>query len=482
MLLNELFEGSPNIEIKQLSIDSRVPMKDCIFFCITGIRYNGHDYIDEAIKNGANVIVYENNINTNRNAIFIKVNNVAKCLNAISGKFYDYPAKSIETYLIGGCEGQSSVSHIINSLLKNYKSCGSIGSLGIDYGNHHLSTSSQTLTILDNQKYLNEFRNNKIEVATFETNALSLTYNKLDCIFPDVFIYTSTNKLSKSFLEIEVNYFDAMCNYLYSLDEDVIFILNKDDISFDELNLATGKNTFTYGQDTNSDFVISDILLLKDFSTFKITYNDSSYTINTKLLGLNNVYNVTAALAALIAKGYNIDNLIYDLLNVKQVEGIIERVELENYNIYIDCASNLNDIKDVYEYAKSIKEKNSKIYTIWGINYFDEIDNIKKIAELSDNSIDHIIFTENNTYSGNINEIINETSKYFKNINMLFIEDREIAIESAIELLNSQDILLILGKGNETTITRNLGKQAYKGDKNVVIDFLNMNKENDDIY
>ena len=64
---------------------------------------------------------------------------------------------------------------------------------------------------------------------------------------------------------------------------------------------------------------------------------------------------------------------------------------------------------------------------------------------------------------------------------MLFIEDREIAIESAIELLNSQDILLILGKGNETTITRNLGKQAYKGDKNVVIDFLNMNKENDDI-
>ena len=84
MFLDELFKDTPHIEIEQLSIDSRVPMKNCIFFCIAGIKYNGHDYIKEAIKNGANVIVYSQDIDISDNAIFIKVNDTADCLNKVA--------------------------------------------------------------------------------------------------------------------------------------------------------------------------------------------------------------------------------------------------------------------------------------------------------------------------------------------------------------------------------------------------------------
>ena len=76
MLASELIKNAPDIEIEQLSTDSRMPMKNAMFFCIKGVRYDGHDYVKEAIINGAVLIVYEDEIDTDLNAVFVKVNNV----------------------------------------------------------------------------------------------------------------------------------------------------------------------------------------------------------------------------------------------------------------------------------------------------------------------------------------------------------------------------------------------------------------------
>ena len=62
MLLSELFSGAPDLEVEQLSVDSRFPMKNAIFFCLNGIKYDGHNYIREAIENGAKVIVYSKDL------------------------------------------------------------------------------------------------------------------------------------------------------------------------------------------------------------------------------------------------------------------------------------------------------------------------------------------------------------------------------------------------------------------------------------
>ena len=91
MKLSELFNGAPDIEIEQLSVDSRFPMKNAIFFCLNGIKYDGHNYIREAIDNGAKVIVYSEPIDYKDRAIFIQVNNVNNTLNKVGNKFYNYP-------------------------------------------------------------------------------------------------------------------------------------------------------------------------------------------------------------------------------------------------------------------------------------------------------------------------------------------------------------------------------------------------------
>ena len=89
MLLNELFKGAPAVEIEQLSTDSRSRMKNAIFFCYKGIKYNGHQFVDEAIKNGAIVIVHQDNLSCDKSAIYIRVNNVDNALQKCAEKFYD---------------------------------------------------------------------------------------------------------------------------------------------------------------------------------------------------------------------------------------------------------------------------------------------------------------------------------------------------------------------------------------------------------
>ena len=76
MLLNKLFKDAPELEIEQLSIDSRLSMKNAIFFCLNGIKYDGHNYIEEAVNNGAKVIVYSKEQPQKFKAIYIKVPNV----------------------------------------------------------------------------------------------------------------------------------------------------------------------------------------------------------------------------------------------------------------------------------------------------------------------------------------------------------------------------------------------------------------------
>ncbi|MBQ3994170.1 MAG: hypothetical protein II638_04900, partial [Erysipelotrichaceae bacterium] len=194
MLLSQIFKGAPDIEIEQLSIDSRHSMKNAIFFCLDGIKYDGHDYIEEAISNGAKVIVYSKEQKEKFKAIYIKVSNVNSILTKAATLFYNDPNAGIDKYVIIGNYGRSSVASFINDYLNSVSSCGYIGILGIRYNGLELNSSFATLNILDNLKMLDTMKKSNVKACTFEADAASLNLQKLDSIKPEVVIYTCTNK------------------------------------------------------------------------------------------------------------------------------------------------------------------------------------------------------------------------------------------------------------------------------------------------
>lgn len=473
MFLDDFFKNAPKIEINQLSCDSRVPMKDCIFFCVQGIRYNGHKYIDEAIDNGANVIVYSENIDIDRKAIFIKVNNVEDALKSISNKFYNYPSHKLETYIISGTNGRSSVSSIINYLLQDKKKVSSIGVFGINYGDVNLFSNQPTLTILDNQKTLAKFVSEGCQVTTFEASVLSLSYKKLDMVLPNAFIYTSTSTESREYNDLGDHYFESLVRYLYTLDDSNLVVLNRDDISYEHLKKATSSNCVSYGFNIESNYVITNEQINKNYTSFIIKHGTNKYIVKTKLIGLVNIYNITACLATLDTLGYDIQILINRLSELDCIDGVMDRLNFNTYNIYVDCAHSVDSYKLALEYAKSIKNNTNKIVTIVSINTTDNDHRLKHLINTVDNYSDLIVLTEDDTYEDDINETLLNASKFIKNCKYLIIEDREEAIEEAIELLNTDDILLILGKGNENFLYKGLVKKDYYGDKNNAYKYMN---------
>jgi len=474
MLLSDIFKGAPQIEINQLASDSRMPMKDAIFFCVKGIKDDGHAFVSQAIKNGAKVIVYDGEVDRKENAIYIKVNNVDDALINVASKFYNDPLHNMETYVVSGCYGRSSVALLINSYLKTVKPSGYIGRFGINYNNISLMLYHPTLTILDNYKYLNNMARESIKTCTFEASASSLAYRKLDFIKPNVFVYTNSSEYSSDYKEAGDDYYSDMRRYLYSLENNTKIVLNRDDKAYKEL-VDSVESCYTYGTNEESDFIISEVHLSRKGIAFILKYKNVKIPIVSPLLGINSVYNLTAAIVSLLVSGYSVKDIVNYFRNVKQIDGVMESIDSE-YSIIVDCGYTLDSVNRLLEFSRKIKNNNHTIGVI-SISFSDEEDKLKPLMEKCEEYLDTIILTEDDSNSEDRFEIINKATTYLHKTNYIVIEDRKVAIETAIELMNKNDLLLLSGKGNENFLYTYNGKISYDTDKKIALNCLNKRRK-----
>lgn len=467
MLLSKLFAGAPDIEIEQLSIDSRTSMKNAIFFCLDGIKFDGHDYIEEAISNGAKVIVYSKPQETKYNAIYIKVSNVNNALVKVANIFYMNPNEGITKYIVSGNYGRCSVASFINHYINKVSNCGYIGILGIKYNGLELNSNYDTLNILDNLKLLDTMKKNDVKAVTFEANAISLNLQKLDSIRPDCFIYTCANRNSSEFQSID--YYNCIRRYLYTLENTTKVVLNVDDDSFAEFQDCVD-NYVTYGTSTVADYQIRDISVSVKGINYKIIYEDQPYVVKSALQGRVNVYNLTAAIVALHQTGYDLSDIVEKIGDVGYVDGVMEKVD-DEYNIIVDDAYDTNSIEAICEYAAAVKQKNKAIGVI-SINQTDTDKRLEKIISILEKYLDVIILTENESLESEVMEILSRCNKYIKSKRVICIPLRSSAIENAVEIMNKNDTLIIVGKGNERFLSMGLGKEFYYGDKHYTRKFI----------
>ena len=472
MRLSELFSGAPDLEVEQLSVDSRFPMKNAIFFCLNGIKYDGHNYIKEAIENGAKVIVYSKDLTTeqkNRNkAIYIKVPNVNNTLTEIGKLFYDDPNQGIDKYLICGSYGKSSVASYINYYLNTVSSCAYVGILGIHYGSTHQRSSFSTMNILDNLKTLDSIRKAGIKACTFEADVRSLNLQKLDAIIPDCFIYTCTN-VDHSSDYLHNQYFVQLRRYLYTLEDSCKLVLNIDDISYRQIEDCVS-NFVTYGFSNLANYQIRDVVMNKNGIDYKLKYHDKLYHISCRLQGISSLYNLTAAIVSLNQQGYAMEQLIDAFKDVPEVDGVMERVD-EEYNVIVDSAYDLSSIAEVCQYAKTIKHRNKAIGVI-SVNYSDGDRRLEKMMKICEESLDVIILTENESSQAAVSDILERCDKYLTKHKEFYCTMRSLAIQDAIELMNKDDVLVIIGKGNEKFLEMGLGKEYYHGDKYYAMKYI----------
>jgi len=481
MYLDEIFKKAPHLEINQISCDSRIQMKNCMFFCIQGIKYDGHNFIEEAIKNGATVIIYDQNINKSLNAIYIKVNDCLDVLNKIAPYFYGNPAKDMINYIISGCYNKANTSNILINLLSNFKKTGSITTKGIIYDNISLQNAARTLPVIENQSNLRKMKEKGIEACVFESSVQDLSYYKLDAVNPKYFIYTYTSIESTEYKELNRTYCEELLKYIDRLDKNTILVLNSDDSYFDEIVREFNGKYITYGRANNDDVIIKGYKYFVNKSKVTIEFKNKEYSYETLLLGPSGVYASVAAIAAL-SSDYSMDDILKLIPTVKGIKGIYERIDIgQLYNVYVDEAENIDTIESILMFASKITNGLKKIVTIISFNYLATDQKIDDIVKLIVKYSKIVIYTVGDTYTNDVSSLLKKAKNASLDIKTIIIDDREVAIEEGIELLNEGDTLLILSKGDSRILNLSLGKVPYQGDNTLARKFIEkrMKEEND---
>lgn len=474
MKLTELFENVPDIEIKSLMSDSRLKRPDSIFFCVKGIRFDGHEFVEQAIRNGAKVIVYSEPLEHMHDDItYIKVKDVLQAFNQVADAFYGHPSHKLLMFGVTGTNGKSSIACIIRDILNEFEPTGYIGTIAIQYGQVKLPPLLTTPDIDDLHGILRDMVDAGMKACALEASSIGIEQGRVDAIDFDVAMFTNLTHDHLDYHGTMTNYFNAKKKLFDNLKPDAVAITNVDDPYGMKIVKDCPCRVVTYGIENDADYQVTDYQLLKDRTRFTLKVENMEYEIETNLVAKFNIYNLLAAMAALNQKGISITQMLPYVKNLSQIEGRMQRInDGQPFNIVIDFAHTPDGIEKVCQYASKITPKENRIIAITGSA--GKRDTIKRpiFGQILDKYCDMIILTEDDPRDEDPHEIAEEIASGIKKTNYVIIDDRYDAIREAVEIADPNDTIIILGKGDEKFIYRQFGREPYEGDDMITHEVL----------
>lgn len=449
--LSELYNCEFNDVITGISINSKQIKKGDLFVCIKGIAADRHDYIDEAIQNGASALIVSKEGNYKVPHILVEDTN--KELGLVSKKFYDNPLNKLKLIGVTGTDGKTTTASILRNMIGN-DNCGYIGSIGVYCKNEKLNEVNTTPEIHKVYEYLDKFSKNDLSFATMEISSESLLHNRTNTLELDVAILTNITEDHLNVHKTMENYIESKEKIFSLLKSDGTAILNIDDKHFDRIRKNIKNKVLTYGKSINADLVIIEIKEFETGTIFTFSYQENLYKVISPLLGEFNVYNLCASILSLVALGSSVSDAIEKVMNLEQVSGRCEYLNFgQNYKIVLDYAHTPNGLKSILSFLNKIKTK--KIITVTGSAGGREKEKRsemgKNVLELSD----LVIFTMDDPRNEDVNDIIDDMIRDSENTNFIRIIDRKSAIEKAFEIAEEDDIVLVVGKGRDNYMAIN---------------------------
>lgn len=441
--INDIYNCLYDIEIKDIKINSKEVEKGDLFVCTRGVNSDRHDFIDEAINNGASFLIVKKD--GNYRVPYIKVDNPNKELSILSKKFYNSPDENLKLIGVTGTDGKTTTSTIIRDLLGR-ELCGYIGTNGVDGKNFSDKISNTTPECHLIYKYLYLFNKENLKYVSMETSSEAFYRKRLESFKFDVGILTNITEDHLNIHKTINNYVECKKDLFRQLKNDGVAILNIDDKYYDEFkNLHS--NTLTYGKNKDADIYIKEVIENTNNTLITFVYKDNEYKILSPLLGLFNVYNLMASILCLISFGISIDDILPRIGNIKIPKGRCEFLDFNtNYDIVLDYAHTPNGLSSILDYLNKIKK--NRIITVTGSAGGREKEKRSDMGKVVLEKSDIVIFTTDDPRYENPNDIIKDMINNNEGCYKIII-DRKEAIHFALDHAKSGDIILIAGKGRD---------------------------------
>ena len=426
-----------------------------IFFALEGIQNHGANFVDDAIKRGASLIITDSNgyqiIKKNFKVSQIPVlicDNTSEILTKMCFRFF--PSLPSNLMAITGTNGKTSVVNFIQQLLElNDLSCLTVGTLGVK-GAINISTNITTPTQVDLYKILSNARELGTDYACIEASSHAIHQGRLGGLeFKSLFF----SNLSQDHLDYHGNiesYFFAKLSILDKLKKDVRVFANIDDDfgkRFAEISKKRGFSVETIGFSKDADLILKSFRQSINSQFIEFNYMGEKIKTQTSLIGSFQALNLGMAALACREFGLSFNQVINDIPKILPIPGRMEFVgeTISGARVYIDFAHSPDSLEKLLNTFKL--ETSSKLIIVFGAGGERDKEKRKNMGIVASNLADKIYVTDDNPRNENPASIRKEIIRYCPEAEE--VSDRAEAIFRAIEKSELGDIVIIAGKGHE---------------------------------
>ena len=448
----ELVKGSTDVAVNNIQFDSRKIVKDDVFVAIRGTISNGHDFIEKAIALGATSIVCDTLPENSTSGItYVQVKDTNSALAFMATNFYENPSSKLKLVGITGTNGKTTVASLLYQLFRKagFK-VGLLSTVKIMVDNQEYKATHTTPDSLAINYYLNEMVENGLEYCFMEVSSHGIHQKRTEGLHFVGGVFTNLSHDHLDYHPTFSDYRDVKKSFFDYLPKSAFALTNVDDKNGLVMLQNTQARKLTYALKSYADYKAQ--ILENQLSGLLLKINENEVWV--RLIGTFNAYNLLAIYGVATELGLEKIEVLRLLSELESVSGRFQYI-VSNGKItaIVDYAHTPDALENVLKTINDIRTKNEQLITVVGCG--GDRDKTKRpiMANIASILSDKIIITSDNPRSENPKMIIEEMESGVEPQNfkkMLSIEDRKQAIKTACQLANTNDIILIAGKGHET--------------------------------
>ncbi|MBP1572235.1 MAG: UDP-N-acetylmuramoyl-L-alanyl-D-glutamate--2,6-diaminopimelate ligase [Oscillospiraceae bacterium] len=473
MKLSKLIENIavttlPNIEITDISSDTRKPLKEGgMFVCIKGNTFDGHDSAEKMLQSGAAVVVVERDLGLKNQII---VPDSRRAFTKLCAAWFSHPERELKLVGVTGTNGKTTTTTVLKSLLTKmgYK-VGLIGTCQNEIGDEIYHTERTTPEAYDLFELFRNMADKKCDYCVMEVSSQGLEQGRVDgCMFETA---TFTN-LTQDHLDVHgtmENYYGAK-KIIFSLCKKAVINTDTDygRRYFSEIDCEK----ISFGE-KNADLTASDIKLSANGVSYTCTADNESCKVDFAMPGDFNVSNSLGVIATMKALGFDTKKTAGLLREFGGVRGRAEVVETgRDFTVICDYAHTPDAIENILSAIKSSAD--GRVVCLFGCGGNRDARKRPLMAKAAADNADFVIVTSDNPRNEDPEAIIKDVLEGIKDTKTPYvtIADRREAIHWAVKNAQPKDVIVLCGKGHEDYQILAGGVKIHFDEREVVMEAL----------
>ncbi len=443
--------GSADTAISAIVFDSRKVVPGCLFVAVKGTQSDGHDYIEQAIRDGAVAVICEELPGHVVGEVdFLMVADSSKALGIVASNFYDDPSSKLKLVGVTGTNGKTTIATLLYKLFRDlgYK-CGLLSTVENQVNGQVVAATHTTPDPVHLNALLDEMVIQGCDYCFMEVSSHAVVQHRIEGLKFSGAIFSNLTHDHLDYHKTFENYRDAKKMFFDGLNRNAFALTNADDRNGMVMLQNTAAHKKSYGLKNMADYRAR--ILESLFGGLFL--NIDGEEVWFKLVGTFNAYNLLAVYASAMLLDQDKSKVLTSLSRLTGAEGRFDYVTAPNKIIgIVDYAHTPDAVQNVLSTIHDVRKGKEKVITVIGCG--GDRDKTKRpiMAKVACEWSDWVILTSDNPRSEDPAQIIKDMeagvgAEFQRRV--MSITDRREAIKTACNLAQPGDIVLVAGKGHE---------------------------------